>query len=260
MIMKRVQKVIVIILSFCLVSIASLRIGNEPTESSLSESEQQEQGEEPRSQTASSISADIIVPSEEPKQLPNIKEDSWRFTLVNNTHVLSESFVPDVVEVENGQFIDARIVGPLQEFLNAARNAGYTVYLSTAYRPISSQRYIFFGKASQIAWGGVEYAEAEMMAREIVAYPGTSEHQLAIAVDIMDSAETVMDAEEANDMPLFVWLSEHCAEYGFIARYPKDKQDITGWYEPWHFRYVGAEAAEYITTNNLCLEEFLGLY
>ena len=67
--------------------------------------------------------------------------------------------------------------------------------------------------------------------------------------------------ESLEDTELFQWMQEHCAEYGFIVRYPKDKQDITGvMYEPWHFRYVGVEAAQYMVAHNLCLEEFLALY
>lgn len=265
---KRVQKVVIILLAFCLVGLVSLRIGGGTAESDISEKDPQPDDEEPRSQTSEivlDVTPDALVsgaesPSEQPEVLPNIADNSWRFVLVNNTHVLDDSFVPNVVETEDGQYIDERVADHLQVFLNAAREAGYTTYLSTAYRPIATQRYIFFGKASQIAWGGIEYEEAEMMARDIVAYPGTSEHQLATAVDIMDSSQTVMDAEAVEDMPLLVWLREHCAEYGFILRYPKDKEEITGWYEPWHFRYVGVEAAEYMTKNNLCLEEFLDLY
>ena len=107
---------------------------------------------------------------------------------------------------------------------------------------------------------GVTLLEAETEARKVVAYPGTSEHQLGLCVDIMDSKDTTMKAEEVENLPVLKWLQQHCTEYGFILRYPKDKQEITGWYEPWHFRYVGEEAAKYITENNLCLEEFIALF
>ena len=99
-----------------------------------------------------------------------------------------------------------------------------------------------------------------MLARSLVAYPGTSEHQLGLCADIMDSKDTAMTAEEVAELPVLVWLQQHCVDYGFIYRYPKEKQDITGWYEPWHFRYVGEEAARYKTDHLLCLEEFIDLY
>lgn len=201
-------------------------------------------------------------PTVDPKELlPDVSIYDWNLKVVNNVSVLSSSFAPDVTAVGDGQYFDSRAVDALNSLLAAAGEAGYSVYISAAYRPYSTQAYLFYGKASQIAWGGtVEYAEAEMMARELVAYPGTSEHQLGLCADLIDSAGTSLVAEEVEDMPLLVWLREHCAEYGFILRYPKDKVEITGWYEPWHFRYVGQEAAEYIMENGLCLEEFVELY
>ena len=104
---------------------------------------------------------------------------------------------------------------------------------------------------------GLDRAAAEELAADEVARPGTSEHQLGLAVDIISNAhpelnEAWAETEEAK------WLTENCAQYGFILRYPPDKSDITGivW-EPWHFRYVGEDAAAYIMENGLCLEEYL---
>ncbi len=209
-----------------------------------------------------------VSPSAEPDEpagpkydLPDLSIHEWNLKLVNNKNILSESFTPDVSEIMNGQYFDSRAVDALNALIQGAAKNGYSSYVSTAYRPYSTQAYIFFGKASQIAWGGeVEYAEAEVMARELVAYPGTSEHQLGLAVDIVDSSETYLVAEDVENMPLLLWLKEHCHEYGFILRYPKDKEEITGWYEPWHFRYVGLDAAKFMAENNLCLEEFVELY
>ena len=100
----------------------------------------------------------------------------------SHINVLSSAFAPDVSEVADGQYFDTRAVDALNALLEAAKSQGFTTYLSTAYRPYSTQAYIFFGKASQIAYSGeIKYADAEMMAREIVAYPGTSEHQLGLA-------------------------------------------------------------------------------
>jgi D-alanyl-D-alanine carboxypeptidase len=85
-----------------------------------------------------------------------------------------------------------------------------------------------------------------------VAIPGTSEHQLGLGVDIN------ADGVNSAGYEVYDWLEAHCWEYGFILRYPEDKTDITGISnEPWHFRYVGQEAAEYIMSNGLCLEEYL---
>lgn len=200
------------------------------------------------------------VPEEPEIDLPDVSIHEWNLKLVNNNNVLSSSFAPDVSEIVDGQFFDSRAVDALYALLDGAKMQGFSTYVSTAYRPFSTQAWIFNGKASQIAWPDGDLVEAEMEARKIVAYPGTSEHQLGLAVDIIDSSSTSLVAEDVEDMALLVWLKEHCHEYGFILRYPKDKEEITGWYEPWHFRYVGTEAAKFIMENNLCLEEFLDLY
>ena len=207
-------------------------------------------------------------PSPEPTPPPNIRNvlpgltrGDWNLKLVNNSNVLSNSFAPDVPAVRDDQYFDKRAADKLNEFLSAAEAAGYTLCIRAAYRPFATQAYLFNGRASQIQWGTtMTLMEAETEARKVVAYPGTSEHQLGLCADIMDKADTTMKAEEVENLPLLKWLAEHCAEYGFILRYPKDKQEITGWYEPWHFRYVGEECAEYIMENGLCLEEFIAMF
>ena len=100
----------------------------------------------------------------------------------------------------------------------------------------------------------------ETTAQTIVGRPSESEHRSGLAVDITDRYYEEKDSYLENT-ELFTWLKMHCFEYGFILRYPKDKKAVTGYvYEPWHFRYVGAEAAAFITENDLTLEEFLDLY
>lgn len=194
--------------------------------------------------------------------LPDISASDWYLKLVNNTYVLPPSFTPpSVKEIQDGQYFDSRAVDALNRMLDAAREAGYTVYISTAYRPYRTQATLFYGKASQIAWGGeVEYADAEVLARQTVAYPGTSEHQLGLAVDILDSPDTAMTADALEFLPLYTWLRANCVDFGFIPRYPRDKRELTGWFEPWHYRYVGETAARYMMENGLCLEEFIALY
>lgn len=261
---KNMSIMLLLVLSVLLLVIVSSRISPVPAEENGNGASVADDlpGATPEPTPAADLPENTVRPTEEPESLlPDVSIYDWNLKVVNSVSVLSSSFAPDVTAIDDGQYFDTRAVEPLNAMLDAARAEGFTVYISAAYRPYSTQAYIFYGKASQIAWDGtVEYADAEMMARELVAYPGTSEHQLGLAVDLMDSANTVMDAEQVEDMDLLVWLREHCAEYGFILRYPKDKEELTGWYEPWHFRYVGKEAAEYIMENGLCLEEFVALY
>ena len=190
---------------------------------------------------------------------PDIDITSWEYILANKDNNIGH-YAPHVAAIEGGaQYFDERAINALTDFLNAARNAGYTPYVQGAYRSYSSQNYIYNGKASQIAWPDypdeADYAEAE----KTVAAPGESDHQTGLAVDITDRYYSVMDAEKMNQ-DFLNWLRDNCAQYGFIARYPGSKVAITGLDEPWHYRYVGVTAAKYIMENNLCLEQFVAMY
>lgn len=183
---------------------------------------------------------------------PEIDISSWEYVLVNTDNLLSSDYVPEVTALENGQYFDSRAVDALRSFIQGARDAGLSVYLTSSYRSYATQQYLFNNKVAQ-------YGSEEEAAR-IVAIPGSSEHQTGLAADIVDQYYQYMN-ESLADTELSKWMKAHCAEYGFILRFPEDKQDITGiMFEPWHFRYVGVEAATYIMEKGLCLEEFVALY
>ena len=124
---------------------------------------------------------------------------------------------------------------------------------------------MFIAKTSSIAWDeyGItdyldpSYQKAAEKAKKIVMYPGSSEHQLGLAVDIWDRQRNQTVPYENMNQEFYAWLDEHCAEYGFIKRYPTRKLLLTGWDEPWHYRYVGREYAEEIHRMCLTLEEYL---
>ena len=194
-------------------------------------------------------------------ELPGISRSDWNLKLVNNTYVLANTFAPNVVSIRDNNYFDERAADRLEAMLRAAERAGYTVCVRNAYRPFSTQAYLFNGKASQILWGtDMTLMEAEEKARKIVAYPGTSEHQLGLAADIIDYDFPYLNREQ-EERPTQKWLMEHCWDYGFILRYPPDRSEITGIiYEPWHYRYVGVEAAQEIRDLGLTLEEYLEQY
>ncbi len=194
------------------------------------------------------------TPTPEPfADKPDIDITSWEYVLANQDHLLDQNFVPEVTALENGQYFDSRAVDAMKEFIAGARAEGLSVYLSSSYRSYATQQYLFNNKVAQ--YGGDREAAAR-----IVAIPGTSEHQTGLAADIVDQYYQYMN-ESLADTELSKWMKAHCAEYGFILRFPEDKQEITGiMFEPWHFRYVGKEAAAYIMENGLCLEEFVALY
>ena len=191
---------------------------------------------------------------------PDIDIGSWEYTLVNKDTLLSKTYAPELKTVADGQSFDARAADALKDFIAAAKAEGLTVYITSSYRSYDTQEYLFNKKVGEyISSEGSQEAAIEK-AKTIVAYPGTSEHQLGLACDIVDKYYEYMD-ESLENTPLSIWMAANCADYGFILRYPKGKTDITGvMYEPWHFRYVGKEAAAYIMKKGLTLEEFVALY
>ncbi|MBR1659935.1 MAG: M15 family metallopeptidase [Oscillospiraceae bacterium] len=193
------------------------------------------------------------TPEPEPTPaLPDVDVNSWALILANSTHPIGE-YAPELAEAEGGHLFDVRAVDALMAFVQATRDAGFSCVINSAYRGYQEQSYLYWRKVE-------EYGGNETAAATIVLPPGTSEHQTGLCADIAYDFVSPKNRSLA-DTPTFQWMNEHCAEYGFILRYPEDKEEITGViYEPWHFRYVGIEAATFMKEQNLCLEEFLALY
>lgn len=184
--------------------------------------------------------------------------DSWELLLVNADHPLPEDFqVPELTALRGGHAIDSRAYPSLQQMMDDCRAAGLEPAICSSYRTRAKQEELFEKKLDTLLQQGYAPETAEKEAARWVARPGTSEHETALAVDIVDTSYQILD-EKQEQTPVQQWLMEHCAEYGFILRYPTDKSDLTGiGYEPWHYRYVGTEAAAAITAQHLCLEEYL---
>lgn len=230
-------------------------------------SESFDRGMESAAQTQQEQSAEMPPSSDSPEQelpesssgatetlLPQVDLDSWELMLVNADNPLPEDYAPtEIAYVGDSQCPqDSRIAQALEDFAQGARDQGLPVYLSSGYRTYSEQQGLFRNMVNREG--------SEEAAAKIVSRPGTSEHQTGLACDITDIYRE-LKTHDLENTETYRWMKEHCHEYGFIVRYPEDKSDITGViYEPWHFRYVGMEAAEYIMKNGLCLEEFLALY
>lgn len=177
----------------------------------------------------------------------------WNLALVNSTHPVPDNWQVELKELSNGRRIDARIYPDLQAMFDACRAAGLTPKVNQGYRSYEDQQDILVSKYRQYKKQGLSHADAQKKALTVAAYPGYSEHQLGLAVDINSA-----DQEKCSNDRVWKWMKEHCQEYGFIWRYPGVKSEITGiTNEDWHFRYVGREAASYIMENELCLEEYL---
>lgn len=191
---------------------------------------------------------------------PALDKNSWELALVNFENPLPEGYTPECIAVEGGWLFDSRAASALTDMLNGCRAAGFEPVLLSTYRTREYQAGLYENKVQRVtAERGCSLLEAESIAAREVARPGTSEHELGLAADIATEGYGELEAEFA-ETPIADWLRRHCAEYGFILRYPEDSADITGViFEPWHFRYVGREAAGYIMENGLTLEEFLGV-
>jgi D-alanyl-D-alanine carboxypeptidase len=177
--------------------------------------------------------------------------------LVNEEHPLPPSYKPRLKRLANGLQFDERAINQLKLMLEDARAQGLSPVVCSAYRSFAYQEELFQRQVTKQMSKGLCRQQAEKEARKVVVSPGRSEHNLGLAADIVSLSYQHLDEAQANT-PENKWLREHASDYGFILRYPKDKEEITGVvYEPWHFRYVGIDAAKAIIESGLCLEEYL---
>lgn len=194
--------------------------------------------------------AETVPPATETDAAP-MQDMDWRLTLVNSIHPIPTDWEVTLKELRNGFYVDERIYPDLQQMFDDARAAGLEPLIVSAYRTEEKQTSIFENRVTEYMDEGYDEETARELTSQWVAVPGYSEHQLGLAVDI--------NAESGDIDEVYDWLLENCQNYGFILRYPPDKVDITGISnEPWHFRYVGVEAAREIMGRGLCLEEYLG--
>lgn len=205
------------------------------------------------------------VPWDFPVDLTDMEPEFVR--LVNKHMFLEKAFEPDNLVTMKALKLDAegnntnggvRMVDSswqlqrecaeaLVELCDAARQAGYELYLKSAYRSYYKQAVMYENRIKKYGYDD-----------GWVTKPGASDHQTGLGCDVVPKSWTDRGmTEKMAEEPECQWMAEHCAEFGFILRYPEDKEDITEInYEPWHLRYVGIPAATYIMENGLCLEEF----
>lgn len=187
-------------------------------------------------------------------------EGDWQLVLVSKAYPIAQE-LPITLEEVQGYRVDARIAPALGQMLAAARADGYQLAIISGYRTMERSRILYENKTQQYQGQGYTREQALAEAAKWVAPPGTSEHHTGLAVDIVNAGyyNKYNDLVEAFEQePEAVWLRENAPRFGFILRFPKDKEEVTGiHYEPWHFRYVG-DHAQAITDAGLTLEEYLG--
>ncbi|MBP3462799.1 MAG: M15 family metallopeptidase [Tyzzerella sp.] len=181
----------------------------------------------------------------------------WNLVLVNNTHPMKDGYVPELTELEPGHSVDKRIVNAAKKMLSDAEEQGLHIEICSAYRSVKRQEQVFGESMKERVKDGMEYWDAYKETALNVAEPGTSEHALGLALDLISNEYSELD-ERQEETAEAKWLAENCHKYGFILRYPSEKTNITGIiYEPWHYRYVGEEYAAEIMELGITLEEYL---
>lgn len=193
---------------------------------------------------------------EEDAQGYEFDRTDWRLILINKQHPIPEEYEFPLGTIKGSLQCDERIIEELLAMMQAAKEDGVDLVICSPYRDYNRQTVLFNRKISNYMNAGMSYMDAYKYSSMAVTSPNASEHQVGLAIDFYSNSYKVLN-EGFADTEAGKWLAENSGEYGFILRYPKGKEYITGiGYEPWHFRYVGREAAEYITQNSMTLEEF----
>ena len=192
-----------------------------------------------------------------PEPLDTLTSDDGNIlVLVNKLHAVSSDYKPaGMVKMDNSLStwsdleLKKEAYEAYLEMYEDAKELGYNLKVCSAYRTYSTQISLFNNSIKNRGWE-TTYLRS--------AYPGRSEHHTGLSIDITSASMDWGLTQEFANYEDGQWLNEHCQEYGFIVRYPKGKTDVTGYaYEPWHFRYVGVDAAAYIMENGITLEEYL---
>lgn len=184
----------------------------------------------------------------------------WAYYLINDDHPLSEDYMPVLSNVQGTFMMDERCAPYAREMIAAAEADGVRLTVVSAYRSIQKQRENLESYILRLEEEGHSVSQAEKLARNEIAEPGASEHNAGLALDILtedwwdDHDDVTADFENTEE---YLWLSAHAHEYGFILRYPKGWEKVTGYaYEPWHYRFVGVYYAEKIRNSRLPFEYY----
>lgn len=192
------------------------------------------------------------------------EEDLWSLVLTNDKYPVPDGYEFQEASIpDTDQTIDSRVLEPLEKMLDGAKKEGLNLIVCSGARSFEKQEQLFQQKKQYYIDSGKTEEEAYNLAKRVISVPGSGEHVMGLAADIYSRDYKALD-EGFADTPEGKWLRKNSYKYGFILRYDKGKEAVTGIdYEPWHFRYVGKKAARYLKKHKLALEEFYvqeGLY
>lgn len=235
---------------------SDLPASSDETGDATSEDKSSSSKKESSSSTSSKVSSDSTAAN----ATPGDSLDSWNLKLVNPKTALPNGFTVRTEKIKAayardvGMLYDARAVSYLNAMCAAAEKDGVNLLVISSFRTNARQTTLYNNQVKKQKANHPDWSDEQVKkyAATISAYPGTSEHELGLAVDFNSVEESFENTKQ------FQWLKTHAAEYGFIMRYAKEKQDITGViYEPWHYRYVGEKHAKKINQLGYCLEEYI---
>lgn len=204
--------------------------------------------------TSSTNTSSTVGGNENNNETPNVDVTTdWRIRLANYDHILPEDFEVELADIDSTRQFDARAIKYLKDMINDMKKDGHTsIWVQSSYRSVARQKELYENSINKYLKQGKTQEEAEKLTDEYINKPGSSDHNLGLAVDFNYVDNTFADTDE------YQWLLENAENYGFILRYPKDKEDITKIaYESWHWRYVGEEHAKKMNELNMCLEEYV---
>jgi len=188
------------------------------------------------------------------------KKNIRLLTLVNLENPLEDEVNPEFALLDDGHMVDIRCVNHLEMLLEAAEAAGHPVIVVEAYISRYEQQSLFDEQVEALRASGMTGEAALAEAARTVPPAGCSEHELGLAVDLADAEHPALD-DAQTDAAAQSWLRDNCWRYGFILRYPEGKREVTGvGFIPWHYRYVGPEAAGQMHDLNVTLEEYLEMF
>lgn len=249
-------------------------VGGDPNSS---ENSIQEQVSKPTSQATSSKPASSDTSSDTPSKPPATSvptppsdgsrpagsKSDWNLILLNNDNVITKDLDIEKTKFDT-QWVDSRAAQAYKDMYKAAAEKGITLYLRSGYRSRATQQRNYDNEVARYMGLGNSKEEAIKLTNRFYALPGSSEHHSGLAFDIItpeyhNNIYTLNEQFAKTDA--YKWLLEHSTEFGFALRFPKDKQELTGInFEPWHYRYVGVEHANYMKEHNLCLEEYISMF
>ena len=204
-------------------------------------------------QESNTNDAESTVIVKQPEPIVKKEITDWELKLANYENILPEDFEVELAEIADDREFDARAIKYLKQMINDMMEDGIkNVWVQSAYRSVERQKELYDNSVQKYLKQGKSQEEAERLTDEYINKPGSSDHNLGLAVDFNNVDN------KFEDLDAFKWLEKNAEKYGFILRYPKDKEDITKIaYESWHWRYVGQEHAKKMNKLKMCLEEYI---